>query len=74
MNKEYIYTLTKNKKIDKATEQFNSSIKTIKDKQYNAENCYNILQYFYFQKDKTNFNKWYDELLKHPIENKMIKQ
>jgi tetratricopeptide (TPR) repeat protein len=72
VNKEYIYTLAKNNNIDKAVKQFETSIKTLKDNQYNAENCYNILQYFYYQKDKTNFNKWYDILQKQPNENKMI--
>lgn len=72
VNKEYIYTLIKRKNIDKAIKQFYTSIKTLKDKQYDAENCYNILQYFYFHKDKTNFNKWYDEILKHPTKNKII--
>ncbi len=72
VNKEYIYTLTKNNKIDKAVSQFETSLKTLKDNQYNAENCYNILQYYYNQKDKVNFNKWYDKLQKQPNENKMI--
>ena len=72
VNKEYIYTLTKNNKIDKAINQFETSIKAIKDCQFNAENCYNILQYYYLQKDKENFNKWYKMLRKQPNENKMI--
>lgn len=72
VNKEYIYTLTQNNKIDKAVSQFEFSLKTLTDKQYNAENCYNILQYYYNQKDKVNFNKWYDMLQKQPNENKMI--
>ncbi len=72
VNKEYIYTLTKNKKIGNAVNQFETSIKTLKDNRYYAENCYNILQYYYTQKDKVNFNKWYDLLLKQPNENKMI--
>jgi tetratricopeptide (TPR) repeat protein len=72
VNKEYIYTLTKNTNIDKAVKQFEISIKTLKDNQYNAENCYNILQYYYNQKDKVNFNKWYDMLQKQPNENKML--
>lgn len=74
VNKEYIYTLTKNNKIDKAKEAFNVSLKALKDTQYNAENCYNILQYYYFKKDKTNFSKWYTEFLKHPSENKRMIQ
>lgn len=72
VNKEYIYTLTKNNKIDKAANQFETSLKTLKDNQYNAENCYNILQYYYTQKDKASFNKWYDILQKQPNENKML--
>lgn len=72
VNKEYIYTLAKNNKVDKAENQFQASLKTLKDKQYNAENCYNILQYYYTQKDKINFNKWYEILQKQPNENKML--
>jgi tetratricopeptide (TPR) repeat protein len=74
VNKEYIYTLTKNNKIARAISQFERSIKSLKDNQYNAENCYNILQYYYYQKDKENFNKWYTILQKHPNENKMLTQ
>lgn len=74
VNKEYIYTLTKNDKIDNAISQFETSIKALKDRQYNAENCYNILQYYYFHGDKENFNKWYKMLQKQPNENKMITQ
>lgn len=72
VNKEYIYALAKNNKIEKAENQFNTSIKTIKDKQYNAENCFNIMQYYYIQQDKANFNKWYKILHKQPIDNKLI--
>jgi tetratricopeptide (TPR) repeat protein len=74
VNKEYIYTLTKSGKINKAINKFDASIKTLKDSQYNAENCYNILQYFYMERDKDRFNDWYNRLQKLPIENKMITQ
>jgi tetratricopeptide (TPR) repeat protein len=74
VNKEYIYTLTINNKIDKAVTQFEKSIKTLNEKKYNAENCYNILQYYYFQKDKVNFKKWYQILQTQPNNNKMIIQ
>ncbi|RZK56819.1 MAG: hypothetical protein EOO87_04500 [Pedobacter sp.] len=74
VNKEYIYTLTKNSKIDKAVNRFEASIKTIKDNQYNAENCFNILQYYYKRKDKVNFNNWYSRLQNQPNQNKMITQ
>lgn len=74
VSKEYIYTLTKNNKIKKAIQQFNSAKESVKDKQYDAENCYNILQYFYIQKDKGNFKKWYEKLSKMDIKNKMIRK
>ncbi|MEC5395307.1 tetratricopeptide repeat protein [Bergeyella sp. RCAD1439] len=73
VSKEYIYTLTKIDKIEKAVQQYNSAKKTITDKQYDAENCYNILQYFYFKKDIENFNKWYEELTTLDVKNKMIR-
>lgn len=72
VNKEYIYTLTKNDKIDKAVNQFEKSLKTLDDNSYNAENCYNIMQFYYTKKDKINFNKWYEILQKQRNENKMI--
>ena len=72
VNKEYIYTLTKNNKIDNAVNRFENSLKSLNDNQYNAENCYNILQYYYNQKDKENFNKWYKVFLDQPNGNKMM--
>lgn len=74
VSKEYIYTLTKSNNIDKAIKQYKAAAKILEDKQYDAENCYNILQYFYFKKDKENFNIWYKELSKLEINNEMIKQ
>jgi tetratricopeptide (TPR) repeat protein len=73
VNKEYIYTLTKCKKIDLACSQFLKSKAVLKDDQYNAENCYNILQFYYRLNDKDNFKKWYEELGKCQITNKMIR-
>lgn len=74
VSKEYIYTLTKNDNIDKAIKQYKTAAKTIEDKQYDAENCYNILQYFYLKKDKENFNIWHKVISKLDINNEMIKQ
>lgn len=73
VNKEYIYTLIQNKKIDLACSQFYKSTNTLKNNQYNAENCFNILGHFYKQKDKVNFKKWYEELAKWQITNKLIR-
>ncbi len=72
VNKEYIYTISKTNNIEKATKQYLLSLETIKDKTYNAENCFNILQYFYKIKDKDNFKVWYKELKKCSITNKLI--
>jgi len=74
VSKEYIYTFSKNGKIDKAIKQYKTAKKTIKDKTYDVENCFNIMQYFYVQGDKKNFNIWYKELFKMDIKNEMIKE
>ena len=71
-NKEYIYTISKTESIDKATKQYLNSLESIKDKTYNAENCFNIMQFFYNKKDAKNFNFWYIELKKCSNDNKMI--
>ena len=72
VNKEYIYTLARNNKIDKAAKQFETTLSKLQDNQYNAENCYTILKSYYDQKDKVNFNKWFDILQRQTNENKMI--
>jgi tetratricopeptide (TPR) repeat protein len=72
VNKEYIYTISKTENIEKATKQYLKSLEIIKDKTYNAENCFNIMQYFYNKKDKVEFNIWYKELNKCSNDNKMI--
>lgn len=74
VNKEYIFTLSKNNKITKAEEQFELSLKKVKDDQYHAENAFNIMQHFYNNKDKENFSKWYKKLQNYPTENKNIAQ
>jgi hypothetical protein len=70
--KEYIYTLVQNKKIDLASTQFFNAASNLKDKTYNAENCFNILGYYYKTKDKANFKKWYAEFAKWPTKDKRI--
>lgn len=64
--KEYIYSTTKTKDIEKAESQYYKAVTTITDNPYKAENCFNIMQYHYNQSDKKNFNKWYKELQKSP--------
>lgn len=70
--KEFIYSVTKTNDIEKAINQYEKSIEIIKNNPYNAENCFNILQFYYNQKDKKNVNKWYKELKKWPNENDQI--
>ncbi|MES2574633.1 MAG: tetratricopeptide repeat protein [Bacteroidota bacterium] len=70
--KEYIYCLTKINGIEKATKEFYKSTKILKEDTYNAENCYNIMQYYYNQKDSKNFKVWYKELKKWPNQNEEI--
>lgn len=72
INKEYIYSVSKTNTIDKAVEQYFKSLETIKDKTYNAENCFNIMQFYYKNDDVSNFDIWYKELKKYKIENEML--
>ena len=74
IRKEYIYTLSKNNKVEKAAKQYEIAKVKVKDKRYDAENCYNILQSYYYQKDKDSFNKWYKELSTLNIQNKLIRE
>lgn len=72
VNKEYIYSITKTDNITKAAKQFHKSVNIIKTDIYNAENCFNIMQAYYYKKDKKNFKKWYKELKKWPNNNEQI--
>ncbi len=74
VNKEFIYSVTKTDDIEKATSQYYKSLKEIKNNPYNAENCFNIMQFFYIKKDKKHFNEWYNELKKWPNENTQIEK
>lgn len=74
INKEFIYSVSKTNDIEKAITQYYKSIKEIKDNPYNAENCFNIMQFYYKKGDKKNFTKWHKELNKWPIENEQIKK
>jgi len=72
VNKEYIFTLSKTTSIEKATKQYYKSLESVKDKTYNAENCYNIMQYFYKADDTKNFNTWYTEYKKWPTNDQLM--
>lgn len=72
VNKEYIYTISKTEHIEKAIQQYNSSLETIEDQTYNAENCFNIMQFYYTKRDVKNFNMWYKKLSKYKMTNELI--
>ena len=74
VNKEYIYTLIHLDEIAKAEARFHESVKLkIKDA-YHAENCFNILGYYYKRQDVKNFNIWVKQLKKWPNDNDLIDQ
>jgi tetratricopeptide (TPR) repeat protein len=72
INKELIYTLIKTNAIDKAIQQYNQSVKNKIEATHHAENCFNILAYYYEQKDLKNFKIWKKELKKWPNNNEKI--
>ncbi|MDX1830138.1 MAG: hypothetical protein R3342_11390 [Lutibacter sp.] len=74
VNKEYIYSYSKTDNIDKAITQYNKSLKTVKDKTYNAENCFNIMQYYYTKNDKDNFDIWFKKFEKYKVNNSAMTQ
>jgi tetratricopeptide (TPR) repeat protein len=74
INKEYIYSITKTNNIEKAIKQYYKSQKEIKENPYSAENCFNILQFYYNEGDKKKFNKWYKELVKLPVRSDQVKK
>lgn len=72
INKEYIYTLVHNNDIDKAIEQYEKSLKSKIKNTYHAENCFNILGYYYKKKDVKNFDIWVKKIKKLPNDNELI--
>lgn len=72
VNKELIYTLVKSEQIEDAIEAYNTSVKLNVENTYNAENCFNILGYYYEKKDRKNFDFWKKELKKWPNSNEQI--
>lgn len=59
-NKELIYAQLKSGKLEDAANTFRKT-SNIPDKTYFSENAYNILYSYYLEKDKKNFNKWWEE-------------
>lgn len=71
-NKELIYALIKSDQLDKASEACQKAMEVCKDKQYNGENCYNLLYTYYTKKDKDNFNHWVKQARKWNSKNEKL--
>ncbi|OOV17040.1 hypothetical protein BXU10_18990 [Flavobacterium sp. LM4] len=72
-NKELIYAETKNGNIEEAENVCRKVFKECKDKTYNSENAYNVLQAYYIRKDIKNFNNWFAEANSYLMSHEKIK-
>ncbi|PXY40241.1 hypothetical protein DMB65_12960 [Flavobacterium cheongpyeongense] len=72
-NKELIYAQTKIDKLEDAKIVCRKVINQCRDKTYNSENAYNILQAYYIKKDIENFNSWFAEVNLDLMSNEKIK-
>ncbi|MDX6191484.1 hypothetical protein SGQ83_19175 [Flavobacterium sp. Fl-318] len=61
-NKELVYAETKNGNLQEAENVCRKVFKECKDKTYNSENAYNVLQAYYLKKEIKNFNNWFQEV------------
>lgn len=60
-NKELIYAEVKNGNLEEAKTVYRKVLKQVKDKTYNSENAYNILQAYFLKGDVKNFESWLSE-------------
>ena len=60
-NKELIYAEAKSGQVEQAKKSCRNAFKICKEETYHAENAYNVLQMYYFNKDVGNFDKWLAE-------------
>jgi len=60
-NKELIYAEVKNGNLEEAKNVYRKVLKQVKDKTYNSENAYNILQAYFLKGDVKNFESWFSE-------------
>lgn len=70
-----ILKLSQDIKIDIRTEKNNNLLREMVLRSIDichAENCFNIMEYYYNRKDNKNFKVWYDELKKWPNTNEQI--
>ncbi len=68
--KELVYSLKNSNKLKEAEEFAVKGISNCKDNLMRAEMAYNIAQFYYKIKDKSNLKKWLDEAKKYPNDNK----
>lgn len=60
LNKELIYAEAQSGQVEKAKKSCRNAFKVCKDT-YHAENAFNVLQMYHFNKDVANFDKWLAE-------------
>ncbi|SEA22700.1 Tetratricopeptide repeat-containing protein [Arachidicoccus rhizosphaerae] len=68
--KEYIYTASHNKHIKQAIDAFENMLKIKPGYSYAAESTINIMGFYYLQKDKANFENWYNRFQGMPSKSK----
>jgi tetratricopeptide (TPR) repeat protein len=56
--KELIYAQIHSGKISEAEETFDTAVNVCKNTEFNGENAYNILGFYFRKQDKKNFEKW----------------
>lgn len=61
INKELIFSQSKLNQIDVAESSFKKALKLCEDKTYNAENAFQIVQGYFINKDKLNFERFLNE-------------
>ena len=72
-NKELIFAEVKSDHVEEAKKVCRKVFKECKDKTYNGENAYNILQNYYLKKEIKNFNSWLVEVNPYLMEDQRFK-
>lgn len=72
-NKELIYAEVKNGNLHEAENVCRKVFKECRDKTYNSENAYNVLQAYYINRDIKGFNNWFAEASSYLMSDQKIK-
>ena len=67
-----MYAQINSGEIAKAEKSCKKAIAVCTDQSYNDENCFNVLQFYYAKRDKTNFDKWLAEAKKWTATNEYL--